>query len=109
MPPVSGWEVDLPFMRVRYLRVDENLSREVSADKLEYANTQQADYSAEGSAAKASGQRIGLGHDPLVSKASVIHELVYNRASVQDSSPKKNNCSYSDFAEKQDRIIDLCV
>jgi hypothetical protein len=81
-PSMKGISVDLPFIKFRYVKLDRNETEEskplkitdnsVKSEDVSSLNSRRIVYTRE-------AEVTTMGLDPMVSKASVIHELVYGR------------------------------
>jgi hypothetical protein len=85
-PSMKGISVDLPFIKFRYVKVDKNSSNEpeeakplrisdnsLPSEDTAALNTRRIIYTKQAEVST-------MGMDPMVSNASVIHELVYGRS-----------------------------
>lgn len=94
IPTMKGISVDLPFFRFRYVKVEDDSQQQSTASarypenriQLQETGGAQSPELREDLSARAikveytqRAEVTTLGSDPLVSKASVIHELVYGR------------------------------
>jgi hypothetical protein len=89
---MKGLSLDLPFARLRYLKIEGKASnRNQSAQKPDSLIPDIKDSRLQGSIRTdnvTSPEIPTLGHDPMVSKASVIHELAYGRIEANISLPR---------------------
>lgn len=92
---LKGLEIQLPFMRFRYVSVGAQENAPVSEDRRIGApvSTQQSQRpfcACEALSPRGEAVRT-LGPDPMVSRASVVHELVYGRPEAPDADVKTLN------------------
>ena len=83
VPNMKGIAVDFPFFRFRYVKVQDDSQKQVQSQiKVKTPSLERVENSSP-RAIKVEYTRPAevttLGIDPLVSSASVIHELVYGR------------------------------
>ena len=97
-PSMKGISVDLPFIKFRYVKLDKNESEESKPLRITDNSVQSEDVS---NVSSLNVRRIvytkeaevtTMGLDPMVSQASVIHELVYGR--TESASPFTRTASY---------------
>ncbi|MEA2101003.1 MAG: hypothetical protein U9P80_00305 [Thermodesulfobacteriota bacterium] len=85
---IKGISVELPFFRFRYLKVEGNDNQAVSDHKrIGASHVQRAGFTVADAIQGQPGISPAIsvtGTDPLVSRASVIHELAYGRIKRDD-------------------------
>lgn len=108
---MKGISLDLPFIKFRYVKVDKNEPEEAYplriTDRSEYSNdsplnTRRIIYTNP-------AQVTTLGLDPMVSSASVIHELVYGRIESPASFIQTRQSSYITEKEPAQHSLDIIV
>lgn len=107
---MKGLSLDLPFVRLRYLKVKGNAyNRSQSAQKTDGFIPDIKNSRLQGSVRIdniTSPEIPTLGPDPMVSKASVIHELAYGRIEVNTSLPREKTY-YSPQLVYRDQTLDI--
>ena len=85
LPTMKGIALDTPFFRFRYVKVQDESQKQVQSQTAAQVETSRRTEQSSPRAIKVSyikpAEVTTLGMDPLVSSASVIHELVYGRIS----------------------------
>lgn len=118
-PSLQGMSVDLPFVKFRYVKMENRSSalwppaaRRVDTtipSSVESAvSTRISGHITVGQEAKA----VSMGMDPIVSFASVVHELAYGRISSDE--PYGNRASsplslYTASAASQTHVLDIIL
>ncbi|MEA3223685.1 MAG: hypothetical protein U9P49_11055 [Thermodesulfobacteriota bacterium] len=107
---MKGMSLDLPFVRFRYLKVEGDASNKSrSAQKTNRVIPDIKNSRLQGSIRIdniTSPEIPTLGHDPMVSKASVIHELAYGRTEANTSLPRKKTY-YNPQLAYRDQSLDI--
>jgi len=81
-PTVKGIAVELPFVKIRYVKVDRGATEKPKTTKsIDLTVPDNKKPSATPSQMIVSGTAVAttMGVDPMISQASVIHELTYGR------------------------------
>lgn len=110
---MKGISIDLPFIKFRYVKVDKNEPEEVSPLKI----TDRSSYSEDSTSSSVrrivytGPARIStLGTDLMVSRASVIHELVYGRTEASPSGQTLPAGAYvAEYREPSQHSLDIIV
>ncbi|MBN2297953.1 MAG: hypothetical protein JXM72_05140 [Deltaproteobacteria bacterium] len=112
VPNMKGISLDLPFLRVRYVKIQGDQQKQVQSD----GRIQVADSSRNEEFISRPvrvqyvepAQVTTLGLDPMVSNASVIHELVYGRI-TDESTDIRLDAEYPAPKEYFPPSLDLIV
>lgn len=92
LPNMKGISLDLPFFRFRYVKVQDESQKQVQSETAAQVDQSRGIDSSAPRAITVSyikpAEVTTLGIDPLVSSASVIHELVYGRISGSSGETK---------------------
>ncbi|HOO37600.1 MAG TPA: hypothetical protein PLV78_04755 [Deltaproteobacteria bacterium] len=92
VPNMKGIALDFPFFRFRYVKVQEEPQKQVQPETATKVETSRSiEYSSPRTITVSyvkPAEVTTLGIDPLVSNASVIHELVYGRINGYSSGAK---------------------
>jgi len=107
---MKGVALDLPFVRFRYLKVEGDASNKSrAAQKANKAIPNIRNNRLQGSIRIdniTSPEIPTLGPDPMVSKASVIHELAYGRIEANTSLPREKTY-YNPQLAYRDQSLDI--
>jgi hypothetical protein len=112
-PSMKGISLDLPFIKFRYVKVDKNEPENAGplriSDRSDYSedtsslNTRRIVYTSQ-------AQVTTLGLDPMVSSASVIHELVYGRTEASSFTQTPSTGAYpAEYKEPSQHSLDIIV
>ncbi len=112
VPNMKGISLDLPFFRVRYVKIQNDQHRQVQSENgIHLADAQRSE---EIPSRPVRIQYVEpapvttLGLDPMVSNASVIHELVYGRI-TDESTDARLETTYPEQKEYFPPSLDLIV
>lgn len=110
-PAMKGITVELPFVKFKYVKVDKG-----ETDKSRSAKTIDLTVPSEQKPLTAPSRLIvtreaevtTLGIDPMISRASVIHELTYGRIESQQSYTQQT-ATYPAVYERAPHTLDLII
>lgn len=112
VPNMKGISLDLPFFRVRYVKIQGDQQRQVQSDSSVQTARSTNNNEIISRPVKVQyvepAQVTTLGLDPMVSNASVIHELVYGRI-TGESPAMKMDAEYPLPKEYSPPSLDLVV
>jgi len=118
MPTMKGLAVEFPFCKIRYVKVQNDLPAGNTSYNKIASGEQVGRYSA-GKAEKPKPEQVvikyarpaeitTMGSDPMISRASVIHELCYGRTQIPDKMLYKEP-DYPVFKEGIPHRLDIFV
>ncbi len=111
-PSMKGIAVELPFIKIKYVKVDRKNpedarpSRQISTT-IPYDEQSTPAVSAPRVILSRKAEVTTLGMDPMVSSASVIHELVYGR--IKASTDYSQATSYPAVKEPAPHSLDVII
>ena len=109
---MKGIAVDLPFCRFRYVKIVNDSKKNIQTENAAYMpsaeNTRDISNEPIRIEYAAPAQTTTLGIDPMVSFASVIHELSYGRIDGYTAGPNENS-AYPVVKEEVLHDLDIVV
>ena len=111
-PTMKGIAVELPFIKFKYVKVDRNNPEDARPPRqisttIPYDEQSTPAVSAPRVILSREAEVTTLGMDPMVSSASVIHELVYGRIEV--STDYSQATSYPAVKEPTPHSLDVII
>jgi hypothetical protein len=116
-PSMKGVALDLPFVKFRYVKVDKNETEPNEANETKYLSTISSSVPSQDTQSSNVRRVVytreavatTLGMDPMVSNASVIHELVYGRNESSFTATLTQTAVYPAVKEPARHSLDLVV
>jgi len=107
---MKGIAVELPFVKFRYVKVDRGVTEKPKTTKtidLTVPNEEKPSVTSSRLIVSRNAEITTLGVDPMISQASVIHELTYGR--IETAQDTRQSSSYPTVFAQCSHSLDIII